>query len=120
MHDMQQIRQDIIDSSRVTVETCRLIETRMVDNYVLATEDGDVLHNGSGVHPFGQKLDKVERSRDLTKVKGLLAHVRENNPDNHVAQGLKIMGWKKAARLQRARFEAVIEEMTKAMDDCEQ
>jgi hypothetical protein len=82
------------------IETCRLIETRMVDMYVLAAADGAVLHS-DGVHGFGVKLGNVERSRDRAKVEALLAHVIEHNPGNSVVAGLKIMGWKKAARLQR-------------------
>lgn len=90
------------------IETCRLIETRMVDMYVLATAEGEVLHS-DGVHGFGVKLDKVERSRDRAKVEALLAHVIEHNPGNSVAANLQIMGWKKAARLQRAAAQSLLD-----------
>ena len=99
---------DIIQNIRTSIETCRLIETRMVDNYVLAMRDGAVLHS-DGIHDFYRTLDKVERTRDRAKIEGLLAQVREDNPDNSAVAGLTIMGWKKAARLQIAKLNDLLQ-----------
>lgn len=88
-------------SAREHIATCDLIISRMADQYVLMLEDGSVLHS-TGIHPFPKVFgDKVQMSRDKAKVLKLLAHVREQNPDNSAAQALKIGTLKNAARKQR-------------------
>lgn len=111
--DLDALKQDVIRNAETTIETCRLIETRMVDQYVLALPDGSVLHT-VGIRPFGKSLGDVQRTRDRAKIEALLDHVRTENPDNTAVQDLKIMGWKKAARLQRETYTSMIEFMSKA------
>lgn len=102
--------QEMIEKFETAIKTCRLIETRMVDHYVLMDpEDGTVLTTENGVRPFHQRLDDIQRTRDLAAIKRLLKHVREENPDNPVAQRLVITGWKKAARIQRERAEETLQ-----------
>lgn len=99
----------IIKMFQQQIETCRLIETRMVDQYVLADpESGQMLTTEHGIQPLQKQVGDIQRTTDRSKIEGLLAYVKEHNPDNFVAQRLVIMGWKKAARIQRQKAEANI------------
>jgi len=110
--DIQQIKADIIEGVNTTRKTCELIRTRMVDMYVIAhPSDGAVLHTTGGVRPFGKSVAEVERSRDRKAVETLLKHVREHNDGNSVVGQLEIMSWKKAARLQEAILDGIIERL---------
>lgn len=115
--NMDEIIAGGIKAARETIETCRLVETRMINQYVLALGDGSVFHSTGAIHAFGVKLDKVERTRDIRAIAALRKHLIEMNPGNDAVARLSIMSWKEAARIQRAVAEDVIarfEELQKA------
>ena len=97
---IDQMISDIKDRNQELKDTCNLIISRMADQWVLALEDGSVLHS-TGVHPFPVTFgDKVQMTRDKAKIRELLDHVRKQNPDNPTVQSLRITTLKKAARKQ--------------------
>jgi hypothetical protein len=106
--NMNEIIEGGIKAARETIKTCRLIQTRMIDQYVLAMGDGSVLHS-DGIRAFGISLAKVERTGDRKKIEAFLAAIKRDNPDNGAVAQLKIMSWKDAATLQIAVAEDVIE-----------
>ncbi len=107
---------DLIETLKQQIETCRFVETRVVDHYVLADpENGQILTTENGMQPFRVTINEFERTRDAEAIKGLKAHVREMNPANPIVQRLKIMGWKKAARIQRELSQQSLEKLQAAI-----
>ena len=99
--NIDQIIEDGIKAARETIATCDLIITRMVDYYVLALDDGSVMHGKTGVRPFGVSIGDVEKTRDRKAIEDYRKHLIEMNPDNSVVARLRIMSWKTAARAQK-------------------
>ena len=106
--NMEQIIENGIKAARDTITTCDLIITRMVDQYVMALDDGSVLKQGGRIAPFGKQIGDVERTRDRKAIDAFLANVKAGNPNNSTVQTLRVMSWKEAARRQRAVAEDVL------------
>ena len=113
--DKIELLNDLIASFKAQVETCRLIETRIVDAFVIMLpEDGSMLTQ-NGVRPVYKTVNEFERSRDKAAVAKLLAQVKADNPDNPVVQRLVIGTFKKAARQQRLAGEEMLVDLEKKL-----
>ena len=100
MTDRNSILADVRANTEQSIETCRLVIDRVVDAYCIADPGNGQMLFRDGIHPLYKTIGDVERSRDKSKVIALLEEIRKMNPDNPVVQRLRVMGFKKAARLQ--------------------
>jgi hypothetical protein len=96
--------EQIEKNTRALIATCRVIETRVVNRWVLALpEDGQIVTvEGIRTFPegFGNKIFWTDQ-KDVAEAK--LLELRESNPDNSTVDRLKPMRIKEAAVRQEAR-----------------
>ncbi len=101
----------ILEGTKETLKFLDLIETRIANQFVIMTDDGHVLTKNRGVGTFDTSLDEIHFTRNDAALLKLLDQVKENNPDNPVAQNLKIGTLRKAAKLQRPILEDLVEKL---------
>lgn len=96
-----ELMQQIEDNANELLKRCNLIVERVRDQWVLAADDGMVLLTKGGVGAFPKDFGRaVQMTAHRPRIEELLRHVREVNPDNKTAQGLRVMRLKVAARKQ--------------------
>jgi len=91
------------------IATADFVISRMANHAVIADpQNGNCVLREGGCWPIPAECGRVAMIRSADEARAELARMQAEQPDNHVLQRLEVMGFKKAARLQRANAETVL------------
>lgn len=113
----RELIEQTVQNLHLSIDACKFATNRMVDHFVIVDEDGTgCLQKAGGVWPISITIGETFMTKSAKIAQQVLADVKENNPDNHVAQRLKVGTLHAAAAKQREQAEQNLEQFSEMLN----